>query len=296
RHVLRLAAEPDPSRARPGHERRLGDAAPPRPWPRLGDRAAGTARDASLRRGGHDPLQGERARELLDRRDPRPGGARRRALLLERLAAAPGKVAAPSPFAPPVRIGDPGRRRRDPLPAEHLPGRGSQPAPPLRPAVTREVLARLNAMSAEDAEGVLLAFCGSRRWAGKMAAERPFGGEAELFESADRVFRDLSPEDWLEAFRAHPRIGERAHGQAAREPSGAPRAPADALSALALANRDYEERFGHIYIVCATRKSAEEMLDLCRRRLHNDAGKELFVAAEEQRKITRLRLEAWLES
>jgi len=123
-----------------------------------------------------------------------------------------------------------------------------------------------------------------------MAEARPFSGEDELFASADRIFGALSEEDWLEAFAAHPKIGARASGQAAAEQAGARGASPETLAALARANREYEERFGYIFIVCASGRSAEEMLDLCRRRLHNDAAVELKVAAEEQMKITRLRL------
>ena len=161
--------------------------------------------------------------------------------------------------------------------------------------MTSGSVAKLNAMPAGDAEKALLACCGSRRWAARMEAARPFPGESGLLESADRIWRELAPEDWLEAFRAHPRIGERAAGEAAREQAGTSGAPEAVLAALARANRDYEERFGHIFIVCATGRSAQEMLDLCRLRLHNDPRKELEVAAEEQRRITRLRLERLLE-
>lgn len=127
-----------------------------------------------------------------------------------------------------------------------------------------------------------------------MAEARPFSAEKELFADADRIWAELSEEDWLEAFAAHPRIGARASGQAAAEQAGARGASPETLTALARANREYEERFGYIFIVCASGRSAEEMLDLCRRRLHNAPAEELKVAAEEQRKITRLRLEKML--
>jgi OHCU decarboxylase len=155
-------------------------------------------------------------------------------------------------------------------------------------------LARWNAMSTGEAEATMLACCGSKRWARRMARARPFHGEHELFASADRIWRELSEDDWLEAFGAHPRIGARASGQAADEQAGARGATPQTLAALARANREYEERFGRIFIVCASGLSAEEMLDLCRRRLHNGPREELQAAAEEQRKITRLRLKKWL--
>ncbi len=152
-------------------------------------------------------------------------------------------------------------------------------------------LQQLNAMARPEAERELLSCCGSRHWAGRMAGARPFASESELLSSADRFWNELSMEDWLEAFAAHPKIGERASGQAAQEQSGTRGASSEVIEELARANRDYKKRFGHIFIVCATGKTAQEMLDLCRRRLHNDPPEELTVAAEEQRKITRLRLE-----
>jgi OHCU decarboxylase len=156
-------------------------------------------------------------------------------------------------------------------------------------------LQRLNAMPAKAAEEELLSCCGSRRWARRMAGALPFASESELLASADCFWSELSVEDWLEAFAAHPRIGERASGQAAQEQSGTRDASSEVVEELARANRDYEKRFGHIFIVSATGRSSQEMLDLCRRRLHNDPAAELRVAAEEQRKITRLRLERMLK-
>ena len=157
-------------------------------------------------------------------------------------------------------------------------------------------LESLNTMAEEDARAGLLACCGSTRWARRMARARPFASEDELFATADRTWQELSEENWLEAFAAHPRIGARASGQAAAEQAGARADSPEMLAALSRANREYEERFGYIFIVCAAGRSAEEMLDLCRRRLHNDPSEEPQVAAEEQRKITRLRLEKWLNS
>jgi OHCU decarboxylase len=124
-----------------------------------------------------------------------------------------------------------------------------------------------------------------------MEEARPFRDLPALLDVADRVWRLLSETDRQEAFRAHPRIGERVSGQAGEEQSGARNASAETLEALARANREYEEKFGRIFLVFATGKSAEEILALSRACLHNDAGTEMRVAAEEQRKITRLRLE-----
>jgi OHCU decarboxylase len=162
---------------------------------------------------------------------------------------------------------------------------------------------RFNALPRKEAEESLLACCGSREWAKKMAAARPFASGDELTETADRVWRGLSKADWLEAFSAHPKIGSPAaagHGKARAwsrdEQSGAGGASRETLESLAATNREYEERFGHIFIVCATGRTAGEMLALLRTRLGNDPESELSLAAEEQRKITRLRLEKLLVS
>jgi 2-oxo-4-hydroxy-4-carboxy-5-ureidoimidazoline decarboxylase len=133
-----------------------------------------------------------------------------------------------------------------------------------------------------------------------MAARRPFAGAAGLFAAAREVWQGLAREDWLEAFAAHPRIGdlEALRGKfaataawSAGEQAGVAGAAEATLRALAEANRAYEARFGHIFIVCASGKSAEEMLALLERRLNNSAEEELRTAAGEQEKITRLRLE-----
>jgi OHCU decarboxylase len=160
-------------------------------------------------------------------------------------------------------------------------------------------LAALNALSAAEAEAELLACCGSQRWAREMAVRRPFADVEALLAAADQVWWSLAADDWHEAFRAHPRIGERkaapaqgarAAGWSRQEQAGATDAAASVADALAAGNREYERRFGHIYIVCAAGKSAEEMLGILRSRLANDAETELRVAAGEQAQITRLRL------
>ena len=137
----------------------------------------------------------------------------------------------------------------------------------------------------------LLACCGSHEWARRMRESQPFAGAGQMLETAARIWSELGPADWLQAFEAHPRIGE-----SSPEQSGVIGAPADVLARLAAANRAYEERFGHIYIVCASGKTAAEMLAILEARLGNDAQTELRVAAGEQSKITRLRLEKLLES
>ncbi|MBI2396084.1 MAG: 2-oxo-4-hydroxy-4-carboxy-5-ureidoimidazoline decarboxylase [Deltaproteobacteria bacterium] len=165
-------------------------------------------------------------------------------------------------------------------------------------------LAWLNALPLEAARSELRKCCGSRRWVEQLVDARPFGGEDALFGAADAIWAALGREDWLEAFAAHPRIGnkrdvdaksgtERAWSEG--EQAGAARAADATAEALQRANADYEALFGHIYIVCATGKSAEEMLALARARLANDPETELRVAAEEQRRITRIRLRKLLD-
>jgi OHCU decarboxylase len=129
-----------------------------------------------------------------------------------------------------------------------------------------------------------------------MAAERPFPDIETLLGHADRVWWSLSEGDWLEAFAAHPRIGDPAAGFSEHEQASTRDASADLLARLADANREYEQRFGHIFLICATGRSAAEMLLALNQRLGNDARTELRVAAEEQRKITRIRLERLLTS
>ena len=141
--------------------------------------------------------------------------------------------------------------------------------------------------------------CGSTRWVDRMMARRPFGRDAKMLTAARVEWFALSEADWLEAFSHHPRIGDRAalearfpqtHDLSAKEQSGIGIAGADVLTALAQANTDYFNRFGFIFIVCATGKSAEEMLALLLSRLQNDRPTELRIAVEEQAKITALRL------
>jgi 2-oxo-4-hydroxy-4-carboxy-5-ureidoimidazoline decarboxylase len=165
-------------------------------------------------------------------------------------------------------------------------------------------VAELNAMSEPQAKELLAECCGASRWVSRMLARRPFKSRAAVLSTADEIWRSLDSVDWREAFSHHPRIGERkgaipqtARGSAwaAREQSGVEGADDDLRADLAAANREYERRFGYIYIVFATGKSAEGMLALARERLRNDPDIELRVAVEEQRKITRLRLDKLLD-
>jgi OHCU decarboxylase len=160
-------------------------------------------------------------------------------------------------------------------------------------------LASLNSLSPGRAEAEFLKCCGSRNWAQQMVAARPYPGPNELITKADRVWWSLDERDWLEAFQSHPRIGEKkAAAQTALEAqrwsedeqSGIRNSARPTLDALAELNQTYEEKFGYIFIVCASGKSTEEMLAILRDRLDNTADAELRVAAAEQAKITQLRL------
>jgi OHCU decarboxylase len=161
-------------------------------------------------------------------------------------------------------------------------------------------LAAFNALPPEMAEAALLACCSSPRWARRMVQRRPFEDAADLIAAADAIWWELAPENWLEAFAAHPKIGEKPRQESeqqrtwSEQEQAAAKLDAASQAALAEANRTYFDRFGYIFIVCATGKTAEEMLAILQQRLQNDADKELRVAAEEQRKITDLRLKKLL--
>jgi OHCU decarboxylase len=166
-----------------------------------------------------------------------------------------------------------------------------------------DTLARWNSLPAGDAAQEVLDCCGSSAWAGLLAARRPFADESSLIAASDQIWEGLQPSDWNEAFSRHPRIGERKTPVAAsaksaawssQEQQQAASDSAEIQSALARANREYETRFGRVFIVCATGKSANEMLEILRGRMHNDSATELHVSAGEQRKITSLRLRKWL--
>lgn len=160
-------------------------------------------------------------------------------------------------------------------------------------------IAALDALPPARASALLESCCGAEEWVRHMVARRPFRCLATVLRAADDVWWSLGPADWLEAFGHHPRIGEReaqraqsAHARAwsAEEQRGATTTEDELRDALAEGNREYERRFGHIYIVCATGRSAGEMLSLLRDRLENDPATELRLAAGEQAKITHLRL------
>lgn len=157
----------------------------------------------------------------------------------------------------------------------------------------------LDSMSATQAAEVLESCCGSSRWVKEMVRRRPFGSVADVLASADEAWDSTRDDDWHEAFSHHPRIGDqgplakqslRAADWSAGEQGSVHSASDTVVSELARINREYEQRFGHIYIVCATGKSPEEMLAIAQKRLANDPEKEMRIAAEEQRKITQVRL------
>lgn len=161
---------------------------------------------------------------------------------------------------------------------------------------------RIDEAAPEEARELLRASCGSTRWVERMLERRPFGTGAALLAAAREEWFALEPDDWKEAFAAHPKIGDRAalrtrfpgtRHLAAGEQSGVEGAPEDVLSALAAGNVSYEQKFGFIFIVCATGLTAGEMLARLRERLRNDPAAELRIAAEEQAKITELRLAPW---
>jgi len=151
-----------------------------------------------------------------------------------------------------------------------------------------------------DAAALLASCCGSHAWVQAMVERRPLRSLVRILDEAEEIWWSLAPDDWREAFDHHPRIGERsaaapqgvvAGAWSADEQRSVAVSSDGTRQALADGNREYERKFGHIYLVCATGKSAEEMLALLRARLSNDPETELGVAAGEQAKITRLRLE-----
>ncbi len=160
-------------------------------------------------------------------------------------------------------------------------------------------LDRINSWGRDEARRAFLTCCGSRRWAETMVARRPFADEAQLFDAAERAWWGLDRPDWLEAFAAHPEIGDldalRAKFAAtadwsAGEQAGVAGASDEVLADLVRGNLAYREKFGYIFIVCATGKTAAEMLGLLRGRLDNSPEEEIAIAAAEQAKITRIRL------
>lgn len=166
-------------------------------------------------------------------------------------------------------------------------------------------LDRLNSLPAGEAEPEFLKCCGSSSWARRMVAQRPFMSLSQLLNSAEQIWWSLAPRDWLEAFHSHPKIGEKkaaasTSDQSKRwseaEQAAVNSATSETLETLATLNRKYEERFGFIFIVCATGKTPNQMLSILKERLANTADDELRNAAAEQAKITQLRLKKLIDS
>ena len=160
-------------------------------------------------------------------------------------------------------------------------------------------VATFDRMPSSEAALLLRACCGATRWVDGMLARRPVGAIRALLAAADEVWATLGPADWREAFDHHPRLGEarsavaqdeRARAWSSGEQAGIRDAASDVRTSLAAANAAYEARFGFICIICATALGASELLTLTEERMANEPEEELPIAAEEQRKITRLRL------
>jgi 2-oxo-4-hydroxy-4-carboxy-5-ureidoimidazoline decarboxylase len=168
-------------------------------------------------------------------------------------------------------------------------------------ADTREPEPSLNALSREAATDALTRCCGAKRWVQGMLLRLPFASHTAMFAAAVEIWAQLGPNDYREAFAHHPEIGSsleelrKKFAQTANwsqaEQSAAMSANEATLHALRDGNRAYRERFGFSFIVCATGKSAEEMLVLLHSRLRHEPELELAIAAAEQAKITHLRLE-----
>lgn len=165
-------------------------------------------------------------------------------------------------------------------------------------------LAWLNELPSAEAESVFLDCCGSTSWAARMAESRPFAMLEDLYAAAENIWFSLPPADHLEAFAAHPQIGsrsaapsqkKRAGDWSAGEQSGVSAAAEGVREQLAEANRLYKNKFGFIFIVYASGKTADEMLAICRARQGNSVETELKIAAREQHKITETRLNKLLE-
>lgn len=152
-------------------------------------------------------------------------------------------------------------------------------------------IAAFDALPAADAEQALLGCCTSARWAHAVATERPYGSSDALLAAADRALAELDDTDLDEALAGHPRIGERSGSASSAREQAAVLSSEDAvLAALAEGNRAYEERFGHVYLVCASGRSGAELLDVLNERLANDPAIERVRMRAELGKINRIRL------
>jgi 2-oxo-4-hydroxy-4-carboxy-5-ureidoimidazoline decarboxylase len=165
------------------------------------------------------------------------------------------------------------------------------------------VLARWNVLPADEAAKEILSCCGSTAWTRAMAAAGPFSDGQQVAAKAREIWRGLPEGDWMEAFRSHPRIGER-HAErttteaSARWSTGEQKSVSitsdEVKRAIVEGNRRYDDRFGRIFIICATGKQPEEILAALERRLANDDATEMKESATQQEEIMQLRLDKWL--
>jgi len=157
-------------------------------------------------------------------------------------------------------------------------------------------LSVINELPVPEAMAGFLKCCGSSQWAEEMTDGRPFSNTDDLFEAAEEIWIDLPKGDWMEAFEAHPRIGDKsAKGTAKDEQKGIEKASPAVLAELETLNKQYEEKFGFVFLISAAGKSGDEMLAALKKRLGNEQSAEMANAAKEQTKITRSRLEKWLK-
>ena len=161
-------------------------------------------------------------------------------------------------------------------------------------------LQQFNILSLKQAKEELFKCCGSISWSEKLAAEIPFASVQELKNKSDKIWLNCAEKDFLEAFTHHPKIGDvkslekkfaSTQQWASGEQASVSAASQKVLENLANGNEVYEKKFGYIFIVCATGKSATEMLDLLELRLPNNSQQELKIAAAEQNKITHIRID-----
>lgn len=166
-------------------------------------------------------------------------------------------------------------------------------------------LEQLNQLAADEANTAFMQCCVAERWVQGMVAAQPFASVKQLFETADSLWNGLDEADYLQAFEGHPKIGDvtslkkkyaSTKQLAAGEQSSVNQATDDVIQALADGNTAYEQRYGFIFIVCATGKSAADMLALLQARMHNERADEVQNAAAEQAKITQIRINKLLEA
>jgi len=167
----------------------------------------------------------------------------------------------------------------------------------------KQTLEIFNALDFQTAKGKLLECCHSEKWATAMADKRPYSSLPKLQEAGEKVWLALGETEWLEAMQAHPKIGDltslrekyaNTKSMAAGEQSGLEGANEEILKELRNLNQSYEKEFGFIFIVCASGKSANDMLEILKSRINNNRAQELLNSAKEQARIMKLRMEKLL--